>query len=191
MSNGVVYFEKIDTKELAGLIFQTFKNDGIEAILVGGSCVTIYSNNRYMSADLDYVTYAEMKKVEASLRKIGFVKRGKYFEHPKCQFYIDFVSEPVAIGEEIISKFEEMPTKYGTFKLLTVTDCVRDRLASFYYWNDRQGFNQAVDVCLERKIDMKKIRAWSKKEGFEEKFLIFEKELKLRNQQSLFAGVNQ
>jgi hypothetical protein len=39
-------FENIDTKDLAGLICQNFKDDGIEAILVGGSCVTIYSNIR-------------------------------------------------------------------------------------------------------------------------------------------------
>jgi hypothetical protein len=131
-----------------------------------------------MSSDLDYVSYDELKKIEASLKKIGFVKKGKYFEHPDCKFYIDFVSEPVAIGKEIIRTFEELQTQYGTFKLLTVTDCVKDRLASFYHWNDRQGFNQALDVCLDHEIDIKAIHEWSKVEGFEEKFQTFAKELK-------------
>jgi hypothetical protein len=178
-----VNFKDIDTKDLAGLICQNFKEDGIEAILVGGSCVTIYSNNRYMSADLDYVTYEELKKVERSLKKIGFVKNGKYFEHPDCALYIDFLTEPVAIGNEIIKEFEEIKTKYGVFKLLTVADCVKDRLFSFYHWDDRQGLNQAVEVCLDHSIDMKRILEWSKKEGFEQKFMLFDKELKKRKKE--------
>lgn len=173
-------FGNIDTKDLAGLICQNFKEDGIEAILVGGSCVTIYSNNRYMSAGLDYVTYEELEKVERSLKKLGFVKRGKYFKNPDCVLYIDFLSEPVAIGDEIIHEFEEMKSKYGVFKLLTVTDCVKDRLLSFYHWGDRQGLNQAIEVCLDHRIDMKKLQEWSTKEGFGKNFLSFEEELKNR-----------
>jgi hypothetical protein len=177
-------FEKIDTKDLAGLISQNFKEDGIEAILVGGSCVTVYSNNRYMSSDLDYVTYEELEKVEKSLKKIGFIKNGKYFEHPDCALYIDFLAEPVAISGEIINKFEEMKSKYGLFKLLTVFDCVKDRLCSFYHWDDRQGLNQAIEVCLDHRVDMKKLLEWSKNEGFEKPFLLFKEELKMRKKQS-------
>ncbi len=175
-----INWEKIDTKELAGLICQHLKTDGIEVILVGGSCVTIYSHNRYLSHDLDYVSHEEFWKIEASLKKLGFIKKGRHFAHQNCPFLIDFVSEPVAIGNEIIKRFKEIPTKYGSFKLLTVNDCVKDRLASFYHWNDRQGLDQAIEVSLDHKIDLKKIRAWSKKEGFEAKFSIFEQELKAR-----------
>lgn len=175
-----VDFKNINTRDLAGLICQNFRDDGIEAILVGGSCVTIYSNNRYMSLDLDYVTYEELEKVEKSLKRIGFVKNGKYFEHPDCALYIDFLAEPVAIGNEIIQNFEEIKTKYGFFKLLTVTDCVRDRLCSFYHWDDRQALNQAIEVCLDHNINMKKLQEWSKNEGFEKRFLVFEEELKKR-----------
>ncbi len=171
-------WKNLTTEELAGLIFQHLKQDGIEVILVGGACVTIYSNNRYVSKDLDYVTYEDSWKIKDSLKKIGFVQKGKYFHHAKCQFFIDFVQEPVAIGNEIISKFEKIKTKYGEFKLLRVADCVKDRLASFYHWNDRQGLNQAIDVCLDHKISMKEILDWSIEEGFEKKFSIFEKELK-------------
>jgi hypothetical protein len=172
-----INLKNIDTKDLAGLIFQNFKDDGIEAILVGGSCVTIYSNNRYMSSDLDYVTYETLDKVEKSLKKIGFIKDGKYFVHPHCALYIDFVAEPVAIGDEIIQEFGEIKSRYGVFKLLTVADCVKDRLISFYHWNDRQGLNQAIEVCLAHNVDMQKLRDWSKKAGFEKHFRVFEEEL--------------
>ncbi len=175
--NEKIDWAHIETKELAGLICQHFKNDGIEAVLVGGSCVTIYSNNRYVSQDLDYISYQDYKEIKISLEKIDFFERGNHFEHAECPFLIDFVKEPVAIGKEIIKNFEEMLTRYGTFKLLKADDCVRDRLASFYYWDDRQGLEQAINVCLDRKIDMEGIQKWSKREGFEKKFLIFVDEL--------------
>lgn len=173
-----VNWKTIETKELAGLICQHLKDDGIEAILVGGSCVTVYSNNRYISHDLDYVSHEDFHKIAVSLKKLGFIKKGRHFEHPDCPFFIDFVTEPVAIGNEVITKFKQMPTKYGNFKLLRPTDCVKDRLASFYYWGDRQGLNQALDVCSNHKINIKQIREWSEREGFIEKFLIFKERLK-------------
>src|SRR5271163_4228562 len=46
------------------------------------------------------------------------------------------------------------------------TDCVKDRLAGFYHWDDRQGLNQALDVCMDHKININKIREWSEREGF-------------------------
>lgn len=176
-----INWKTIGVKELAGLIGQHLKVDGIEAILVGGSCVTIYSNNRYISLDLDYVCHEDFHKIAASLKKLGFIKKGRHFEHPDCPFLIDFVTEPVAIGNEVITKFEQMPTKYGTFKLLSPTDCVKDRLASFYYWDDRQAFNQALEVYRDHQINIKEIRRWSEIEGFTDKFLFFEKECTVKN----------
>ena len=61
-----VDWKTIETKELAGLICDHLKDDGIEAILVGGSCVTVYSNNRYISHDLDYVSHEDFHKIAAS-----------------------------------------------------------------------------------------------------------------------------
>ena len=50
-----INWKTITTKDLAALIYQHLKNDGIDAILVGGSCVTIYSKNKYVSQDLGIV----------------------------------------------------------------------------------------------------------------------------------------
>lgn len=173
-----INWKSIKTKELAALIYQQLKKDGIDAVLVGGSCVTIYSNNKYVSGDLDYATHADNIEIKNSLAKLGFVQRGKYFVHPDCEFLIDFVASSVAIGEEIIRDFNKMKTKYGVFKLLTVEDCVKDRLASFFHWSDRQGLEQAITVCLDHKIHIKKIHNWAKREHHEKKFLQFEEELK-------------
>lgn len=134
--------------------------------------------------DLDYVSYAEFEKIRESLKKIGFLERQGHFQHPKCPFLIDFVTQPVAVGNELIKKFEEMTTQYGVFKLLTATDCVKDRLASFYYWGDRQTLDQAIKVCLDNKIDIKAIHKWSKNEGFENKFLLIKEKFKQGKKQN-------
>jgi hypothetical protein len=100
-------WKKIKVKELAGLICKNLKEDGIQIILVGGSCVTIYSNNRYLSHDLDYVGYED-------------------------------------------------------------------------FWS----LDQAIEVCLENRVNIRNIHQWSKKQGFEQKFLMFKKELHKRNRPS-------
>jgi hypothetical protein len=43
-------------------------------------------------------------------------------------------------------------------------------LASFYHWSDKEGLAQALEICLERTIDMKELQVWSQEEGFVEKF---------------------
>ncbi len=45
--------------------------------------------------------------------------------------------------------------------LLRPTDSVKDRLSSFYHWNDKQGLAQAVAICLEQKINLNEIEKWS------------------------------
>ena len=50
--------------ELAGLIGQTLTDHGIDAVLSGGSCVSIYSNERWVSQDLDLIdiSYSDKKR---------------------------------------------------------------------------------------------------------------------------------
>lgn len=47
-------FSTPDLKELACLVYETLKENGINPVLVGGACVSIYSHNRYQSSDLDF-----------------------------------------------------------------------------------------------------------------------------------------
>lgn len=67
-----------------------------------------------------------------------------------------------------------MKTKMGAIKMLQPIDCIKDRLASFYHWDDRQGLEQALDVCREiQTIDFEELKRWSKGEGFLEKYQDF------------------
>lgn len=178
----MINWKTISLKDLAGFLSEELRKKGIDTILVGGACVTIYSENRYQSYDLDYVTYEDMKKVKKALSELGFIEKEGYFQHENCQWLVEFVSPPVAIGNEFVHKFNQVVTSLGTIKLLRAVDSVKDRLASFYRWRDKQGLEQAINICLEQKIDLREIKTWSIKEGQEKKFGEFENFLRKKQE---------
>lgn len=164
-------WENISLKELAGYLCSELLKEGIELILVGGACVTIYSKNIYQSYDLDFVTYEDLNKVKKALKKYGFVEQAKYFSRNECPWIIEFVSPPIAVGSEPIHKYAKVKTKMGTIKMLRPIDSVKDRLAGFYHWGDRQSLEQAVSICTEmEKINLAELKRWSKAEGFPQEF---------------------
>jgi phosphopentomutase len=173
-----INWKKISLGELAGLVSEKLKEKGIEAILVGGACATIYSQGRSQSYDLDYVVYEDIKKIREALSELGFYEKSKYFQRRDCKWLIEFVPSPVAVGREIIADFQDMEVSTGTIVMLRAEDSVKDRLASFFHWSDRQGLDQAVAICHECKVDMKEIEKWAIEEGFQNKFVEFTREVK-------------
>ncbi len=180
----MVDLSTVSLKDLAGFLAQELRKRGIETVLVGGACATIYSNNRYQSYDLDYVTFEDMKQVQKALTELGFIGKQGYFKHKTCPWIIEFVTPPVSIGMETIKKFNEVITPLGTIQLLRPVDSVKDRLASFYHWDDKEGLEQAVNICLEHNIHLKEVETWSLREGQKNKFLIFKDLLKSKKTSS-------
>src|ERR1700758_3648207 len=109
----MINWSKITLEELAGFVSEGLRKQGIDTILVGGACVTIYSKNRYQSYDLDYVTYEDMRKVKKALLEMGFVEKARYFQHPGCPWFVEFVSPPVAVGNEYVRSFGNVETCFG------------------------------------------------------------------------------
>lgn len=174
----MINWKTISLKELAGFLSQELRKKGIGAILVGGACVTIYSANRYQSYDLDFVTYEDMKKVKEALHELGFDEESGYFQHKNCPWIVEFVTPPVGIGNEIVQEFNSIETSLGTIQLLHPVDSVKDRLASFYHWNDKQSLTQALSICMEQEIDLEEVERWSIQEDQKDKFAIFKNLLK-------------
>ena len=59
----------------------------------------------------------------------------------------------------------ELAGDNGVFKLLSATNCVKDRLASYIHWNDLQCLEQARDVAQLQSVDMNNIQSWLSSEG--------------------------
>ena len=55
------------------------------------------------------------------------------------------------IGDQRIEKVTQRKTAAGKLRLLSPTDRVKDRLAAFFHWNDRQSLEQR---CWLRKLNV-------------------------------------
>ena len=169
---------KTTLQELAFIVGKALQDCNINAVLVGGAVVSIYSENQYQSSDLDFISSSSVKDIEKALLKIGFKKEGRYFKHDHTEFFVEFPPAPVSIGGHIVRDFDIMENKDGFLKLLPPTYSVMDRLAGFYFWNDWQSLDQAILISKHQKIDFSKIRKWSEEEGEIEKYGIYLQKLR-------------
>jgi hypothetical protein len=153
--------------ELAACISSHLRQCGIDVVLSGGSCVAIYSAGKYVSEDLDFIDtrFATLREISAAMLVIGFVPENRFFKHPEVDWLVEFPSGPLAVGKEPVGAINEIEFVTGTLRILSPTDCVKDRLAAYYHWNDLQGLEQAVLVAQSKDIDVTEIKRWSEVEG--------------------------
>lgn len=160
--------------DLAALVCQHLADHGIEAVLTGGAVVTIYSENEYQSNDLDFITTSRRSALLKAMSGLGFtLTSDRYFAHPDTPFYVEFPAPPLAIGNEPVTSLAEQRRPTGVLRLLTPTQCVMDRLAAYYHWDDRQSFRQAALVAARHSIDWAHVERWSKAEGHALKYRTF------------------
>lgn len=172
----------MDLKELGGFICDALIAKDIHVVLSGGSCVEIYSRGEYSSWDLDLINrYNEQyKKIHNVMQKLGFTEHNKYFIHEDTKYFIEFPSGPLGVGDAPVEDIAEIDTEAGVLRLLTPTDCIKDRLAAYYHWDDEQSLQQAVWVAEQNDYDLVSIKEWSLKEGADEKFANFVKQLNIK-----------
>ena len=113
------------------------------------------------------------------MENMGFKERGRYFVYPETTFSVEFPDGPLSVGEEPVKEVSEFELATGTLKVLSPTDCVKDRLCAFYFWHDLQGLEQAVLVAKSQTVDLKEVKRWSKVEGKEKEFNSFTNKLAL------------
>lgn len=169
----------VGLKELAAYICKKLEENNIEAVLTGGAAVSIYTENKYQSYDLDFITISTIKQVDPELKKLGFFKEGRYFKHKKTNYFIEFPSGPLSIGEKKIEKVNKIKTKYGDLKILFPTHSLMDRLAAFYFWDDLQSLEQAIMIAKDNKIDYNEVKQWSINEKELDKYYKFIEKLLL------------
>ena len=160
-------------EEVAAYVCETLVQAGINTVLSGGSCVSIYTENRFISLDLDFITFGIVGRMEIgkALKGIGFAQKvkgnPKYFVHTDTALELEFPSGVPAVGDEIIegenTALREVVT--GTLRLLTPTDCIKDRLAAYYYHRDGQCLEQAIGVARCQPVKWNNLRAWHEAEN--------------------------
>jgi hypothetical protein len=139
----------------------------IDVVLSGGAAVAFYTIGKYVSRDLDLVNryFTKRSAIRYAMEELGFRERGRHYESPDTKYLIEFPPGPLSLGDDLNVKVDEIPLETGILRVISPTDCVKDRLAWYYHTGDIQCLRQAVLVSREHKIDIKEIRRWSEAEG--------------------------
>ncbi len=158
--------------ELAAFVATECRRRKISVVLSGGSCVSIYSQEKYVSMDLDFVNagFTKHSLIREAMRYLGFAEENRYFRHPDSRFLVEFPPGPLGVGEEPVKQIDEIKTATGTVRIISPTDCVKDRLTWYFHDNDTECLEQAVLVAEANDIDIAEIARWSEVEGKREAF---------------------
>ncbi len=163
--------KKMSRKQFAAAVVRQLKKDDVSAVLVGGACVSIYTNDRHASKDLDFISPDSTDAITTSLEKIGFKRKQRYYIHPDSELYVEFPSGPIALGNQVPVKPEgKLKVSDVVIPMLSPTQCVIDRLSSFFYFGDRQSLIHALWVCEQQSVSIEKIKTWAAREKMPDKF---------------------
>lgn len=163
---------KMSRLELAAFIGAEFRRRKIDVVLSGGSCVSIYSGDKYVSMDLDFVNagFAKRSVIREAMEFLGFSEKNRCFRHPDSQLLVEFPPGPLGVGEEPVKQIDQITTATGVVRIVSPTDCVKDRLAWYYHDHDHECLEQAILVASSTTVDLREIERWSKVEGKQKAF---------------------
>ena len=161
-------------EQLAGIVVGKLREHSIDAVLVGGSVVSFYTGNKYESKDLDFISPADHKRIASAMTELGFAAAGKDFVHGDTDFTVEFPTGPIGIGDDQpVLPEGRMMIDGVEVKMLSPTQSVMDRLAGFFWFNDRQCLDQAIWIAESQAIDLERVSAWAGRERQEDKLRAF------------------
>lgn len=140
---------------------------GIEVVLVGGLAVEIYSENAYLTKDIDMVNSGHQSTAQLSkaMEGLGFCKKGRIYSNPSTDYVVEFPPAPLSVGDELISEHTRVAVGNKFIPILNVGDVVKDRLAAFIHWQDNSSLIQAVAIILKHECSPSKYQAFCEREG--------------------------
>lgn len=122
--------------------------------------------------DLDFIEVGVSSRaaIARCMYSLGFIEMNRYFKHTDTDILVEFPAGPLGIGNEPITEYAEITTPVGYLRMLTPTDCVKDRLAWFFHTGDTECLEQAYLVARQQRVDVQEIERWSIGEGKEKGF---------------------
>ncbi|WP_408095619.1 nucleotidyltransferase [Peredibacter sp. HCB2-198] len=178
-------FKTCTEEELWKYVAGHLKDRGIDTVLVGGAVVSIYTEGAYESGDLDLIlTNYFVTNLPEIMAEIGFIRdKRRHFIHPECKhLYIEFPKGPLEIGDDIHIQPDETTVGGTTIKILSPTDCVKDRLATYIHFKDRVGIEQALMVARKHPVNLSSIEKWCEKENAKNIFEEFISNLRMKTE---------
>ncbi|HOY23502.1 MAG TPA: nucleotidyltransferase [Cellvibrio sp.] len=160
-------YSKTSIIDLAALLAKHLQHHGVEVVLVGGLAVEIYTENLYLTKDIDMVNtnYKKPSYLNKVMGELGFRKHGRVYINESTEITVEFPPGPLAVGNNFIKNTTVVNTGKGSIPILYVRDVVIDRLAAYIHWQDRQSLIQATAVMLKHNLEPKDFKKFLGAEG--------------------------
>jgi hypothetical protein len=177
-------FSKLSIKQIVARIREHLVQAGYDPVLTGRACAGVYLGKGVDAKAIDFVLKEyEVPELADTMKAIGFERSGLYaYESKRCPLDVIFAPPPLAVGDDLVKQIDEIRVRGGRIKLLSPTDCTRQRLAMYYRWGDEDGFEEAVRMAMEYEVDMDLIKRWSAWEWCTDRYVEFEAELSGRKE---------
>jgi hypothetical protein len=160
-------FSNTSIVDLAAILAEHLKSHGIEVVLVGGLAVEIYTANLYLTKDIDMVNvnYQKPSRLYDVMAELGFYRRGRIYIHDTTDISVEFPTGPLAVAGHRITRTTIANTPKGAIPILYVEDVVKDRIAAYIHWRDKQSLIQAVSILLQHNLLLNEFKFFCLEEG--------------------------
>lgn len=125
-------FEAGTAEDVAFVVCTAMHRANVAVVLSGGGAATIYAPEAKQTDDLDFVLPFMLSSPKlATIDDLGFYETGSrgVYAHPETSFTIEFLLGPLAVLDEIITKWDIFQRGDQRLNIISPTDCVRDRLS--------------------------------------------------------------
>jgi len=162
-------------REVVFKVCTALHQTGIQAVLTGGAAAAFYAPEAAQSRDADFIAswYSLQREFDETMRLLGYIKSGRIYRHPTSLFTLDFPDEEIRIGQSYIKEFDTIREGDLMLHILSPLHVVCDRLASFYWFDDRSALKAAVAVAKLQHVALWEVEEWSKKHGELDKYQEF------------------
>lgn len=173
--------------ELAAIVANHLKRREIRVVLVGGLAVEIYSENIYLTNDIDMVdvSYQKPADLHKAMAEIGFSKRGRVFVNETTDITVEFPSPPITVGDEAVTETTVAQSPAGEIPILKAADVIKDRLAAYFHWKDKPSLVQALAVLIKFPEELPGIESFCSNEGSSETVALVRKMLAVATEQKI------
>jgi hypothetical protein len=128
-----------------GFFSEKLKEKGVNAIIVGGEAIDIWTGGTFASADIDLLV--ESKKIaEKLLNKFGFEKKGNTLWLSKDLAIVIHIIESSYSGD--YNKLKKMTIGKYEIQIASPEYLIKDRLCSFKFWKDNPQSDMEKTVTL-------------------------------------------
>jgi hypothetical protein len=112
-----------------GYLFDQLRRRGVEAYLVGGEAVELYTAGQFETGDVD-ITVTSREKAERILSRMGFSREGMIWLNEDLAIAVQIVASHPTRTEKVRS----IKAKGFTIRMAGVEDLIVDRLVAAKYW---------------------------------------------------------